>query len=172
MFRFAFRLVRLILVGAFGWMAFVVVAMRTKSPWMLGVVRHFNRSAMNKVAVQYAGTPGAYASIIKHRGRRSGTVYETPIVPFATADGYLVSLPYGPDTDWVKNVLAAGSAELVTDGATHAVDQPEVVDIATVTDEFPPNEQRTHRWFGVTSCLRLRRVESADRPKEDTPATS
>ena len=162
MFRFVTRLVRLLVLGFAGWLAFVVVAMRTKSPWMLGVIRQVNRSAMNKVAVQFAGTPGAYASIIRHRGRRSGTAYETPIVPVATADGFVVALPYGPDTDWVKNVLAAGSAELVTEGATHAVDQPEVVDIDVVGDAFPPNEQRTHRLFGVTSCLRLHRAESDD----------
>jgi deazaflavin-dependent oxidoreductase (nitroreductase family) len=170
MFRFVFRLVRLIVLGLVGWLVFLVVAMRTKSPWMLGVVRRFNRSAANKVVVQYAGTPGAYASIIRHRGRRSGASYETPIVPVATADGFVIALPYGPDTDWVKNLLAAGSAELVTEGATHAVDQPEVVDIDTAGDVFPSNEQRTHRWFGVTSCLRVRRVESGDELAE-TPAT-
>ena len=29
---------------------------------------------------------------------------------FATEDGYLFALTYGPDTDWVKNVLAAAVA--------------------------------------------------------------
>ena len=158
--RGLFRLVRLVVLAVVGWLAFVLVAMRTKSPWMLAAVRRFNRSAMNKVTVQYAGTPGAYASIIRHRGRRSGAVYETPIVPFGTADGYVIALPYGPETDWVRNVLAAGSADLLTEGATQAVDQPEVIDVSTVTDVFPPNEQRTHRIFGVTSCLRVRRVAS------------
>jgi len=35
-----------------------------------------------------AGTPGAYAGAITHVGRRSGRVYETPVGPFATDDGF------------------------------------------------------------------------------------
>ena len=31
---------------------------------------------------------------------------------FATEEGYILALTYGPDTDWVKNVLAAGGCGL------------------------------------------------------------
>jgi hypothetical protein len=83
-------------------------------------------------------------------------------VVFATDGGFLISLPYGSDTDWLKNVLVRGSAVLVTDGRTCTVDRPEVVATNDVRDEFPPKEQRTHRWFGVDQCLRLRLVEADD----------
>ena len=49
-----------------------------------------------------------------HRGRRSGRSYRTPVNIFATPDGYVIALPYGPGSDWVRNVLAAGEADLVT----------------------------------------------------------
>jgi hypothetical protein len=148
--------VALVLFGGFG---FIVVAMRTKSPGMLGVVRRFNRGFTNKLQVRMAGRPGAYAALIRHRGRTSGKAYETPIVPFVTEGGFLVSLPYGTKTDWVQNVLASGSAELVTDGRTCTVDRPEVLAVDEVNDEFPAKEQRTHRRFRVTECLRLQLVE-------------
>ena len=106
------------------------------------------------------GRSGAYASLIRHRGRTSGQVYETPVVPFATDGGFLISLPYGTNTDWLKNVLASDSAELVTDGRTCAVDRPEVLATNDVRDQFPPKEQRTQRRFRVAECLRLRLVES------------
>jgi hypothetical protein len=80
-------------VLALGWMAFVVVAMRTKSPRLLGAVRRFNREFTNKLQRRSAGAPEAYASLIRHRGRRSGRVYETPIVPFVRDDEFLVPLP-------------------------------------------------------------------------------
>jgi hypothetical protein len=112
------------------------------------------------LSARSAGKPGAYASVIRHRGRVSGRFYETPVVPFATDDGFLIALPYGPNTDWLKNVLASGSAVLVTDGRTYTVDRPEVIATGAVTDLFPPREQRTHRWFGVDQCLRVGRVET------------
>lgn len=62
----------------------------------------------------------------------------------------------------MKNVVASGSAELVTDGRTCRVDHPQVLATADVKDEFPAKEQRTHRWFAVTECLRLRLVDADD----------
>jgi deazaflavin-dependent oxidoreductase (nitroreductase family) len=151
----AFAGVALLLSTAFG---FLVVAMRTKSPRMLGVVRRFNRGFTNKLQMRTAGTPGAWASVMRHRGRRSGTLYETPVVPFESGDGYLIALPYGPSADWVKNVMAAGSAELVCGGVTIAVDSPEVVPADAISALLPVGEQRTQRLFGVDQCLRVRRA--------------
>jgi deazaflavin-dependent oxidoreductase (nitroreductase family) len=54
--------------------------------------------------------------VIVHRGRRSGRCYQTPVNVFSAGDGYVIALTYGPDTDWVKNVLAAGGCELRTRG--------------------------------------------------------
>lgn len=141
---------------AFGGLIFV--AIWTKSPPLLDAVRWFNRAFTNKLQGRFAGKPGAYASMIRHQGRRSGRSYETPIVPFATDDGFVVSLPYGPTADWVENVLASGSAVLVHDGRTLTVDRPEVVRVAQVQALFPPSEQRTHRLFRIDHCLRLRHV--------------
>jgi hypothetical protein len=160
MVRRALLLLGAVLIG--GIVAFaglIVVAIRTKSPPLLSAVRRFNRAFPNKLQRRSAGQPGAYASVIRHRGRRSGRPYETPIVPFVTDDGFVVSLPYGPTADWVENVLALGSAELVHEGRTVPVDRPEVVPVALVEDLFPPSEQRTHRLFRVEHCLRLRHVQ-------------
>ena len=147
---------------AAGWMAFVVVAMRTQSSSLLGVVRRFNREFTNKLQMRSAGTPGAYASLIRHTGRTSGRAYETPVVPFATDDGFVIVLPYGPATDWLANVRARGSAELLTGGKTYEVDRPEIIGLETVQDVFPPSEQRTHRIFGARQAVRFRRVDHAD----------
>jgi deazaflavin-dependent oxidoreductase (nitroreductase family) len=156
MIRRVLILVGVLVGGVSASAVFLVVALRTKSPRLLGVVRRFNRTFMNRLQQSSAGKPGAYASVIRHRGRISGRPYETPIVPFATDDGFLVSLPYGPDTDWVRNVLAHGSAELVTDGRTQAVDRPEVIATDLAKDQFPPSELRTHRLLRIDRCLRLR----------------
>ena len=50
-------------------------------------------------------------AVIKHRGRKSGKEYQT-IVTAYRKDGLLaIGLAHGK-TDWVKNVLAAGEADI------------------------------------------------------------
>jgi deazaflavin-dependent oxidoreductase (nitroreductase family) len=109
-----------------------------------------------------AGAAGSSASVVRHRGRTTGHPYETPVQAVPTEDGYVVALPYGTQADWLKNVLAAGSATVVTGGQTHQVEHPEVVPMAEVVGYFSPGDQRTHRIFGVDECLRVQRAAQAD----------
>jgi deazaflavin-dependent oxidoreductase (nitroreductase family) len=135
------------------------VGMRTKSPLVLNTVRRFNRAFGNPHQMKTAGTPGAYASVIRHVGRKTGRPYETPVVAFATPDGFVVALPYGPGTDWTKNVLATGSATIVNEGETWLVDQAELVPAAVAFPHMPAKEQRDLRRFAIDQCLRVHRVE-------------
>lgn len=134
------------------------VGMRTRSPLVRNVVRRFNRAFGNPHQMKTAGTPGAYASVIRYVGRKTGRSYETPMVPFATEDGFVIALPYGSDTDWVRNVMASGSATIVHDGNTYWVDQPELVPTAMAAPYMPVKEQRELRRFAIDHCLRVRRV--------------
>jgi hypothetical protein len=145
----------------------VTLAMLTKSPPLLNAVRQFNRVVTNRLVRPLAGKPGAYASIIRHQGRTSGRWYETPIVPFPTDDGFVVTLPYGRGADWVENVLARGSAVLLHEGRTVTIDRPEVATVAQLRDLFPASEQRTHRRFRIEHGLHLHRVEAHDEPDGD-----
>lgn len=160
------RLMILMLLVVAGLAVTFVVGMRTKSPTVLNAVRRSNRRFMNPRQMESAGTPGAFASIIRHTGRRSGTEYETPIGAVASDDGFVVSLPYGSQADWLKNVLAAGSATLVHEGETYEVDQPQVVPIREAGIEFSTADERAHRLFAVEECLVLRRV-----PPDDTDSS-
>jgi deazaflavin-dependent oxidoreductase (nitroreductase family) len=159
MLRWVVRGLGAVVVVATGWLGFVFVAMRTGSPAMLGVVRRFNRDVVNKAMRRAAGRPGAPASLIRHEGRASGRTYETPVGSFATDDGFVISLPYGARTDWVANVLAKGSAVLVSEGHTYTVDRPAVLSTAEKRGDFPAGEQRIHQLFGVEYCLSVRRVD-------------
>lgn len=139
-----------------------MVGMRTKSPVVQHAVRRFNRAFTNPRAMKKAGTPGAYASIVRHVGRTTGRPYETPIGTFATDDGFVISLPYGSDTDWLRNVFASGSARIVDEGNTYLVDRPELVPTAVAARYLPAKEQRNLRLFAVDQCLQVRRVEPED----------
>lgn len=135
-------------------------AMRTKSPTVQGAIRRMNRRFVNP-RQRDAGQPGAYASLVRHVGRVTGTAYETPVVAVPTDDGFVIVLPYGPGADWCQNVLAAGSATIVHDGGTHEVTGPELLPIATADALISARDRRTHRLFGVRQCLRLHHVHSA-----------
>jgi len=161
MLRRAACLVGLLILSGAAYAAFVVFGMRTKSPKVLRTVRRVNRRFFNPMQMKSAGQPGAYASIIRHRGRTSGRLHETPVGAEATDDGFVIALPYGTTTDWLKNLLASGTATIVNEGGTYEVDRPEVTPLAAEIDWFPSADQQNLRRFAVDQCVRVRRVDAA-----------
>lgn len=71
-----------------------------------------NRTVFNRFLRPTLGRLPGFG-VIHHRGRRSGRSYQTPVKVFRRGHDYVITLPYGPSADWVKNVLAAGGCELV-----------------------------------------------------------
>jgi deazaflavin-dependent oxidoreductase (nitroreductase family) len=138
----------------------LVLGMRAKSPPVLNPMRRVIRDHINPKQLESAGKPGAYASVIRHTGRRSGKTYETPVGAEATGDGFVIGLVYGTETDWLKNVLASGSAVVVNDGQTYQVGQPEVISLQAAGDAFSASDQRSMQFVGVSECLRVRKVGS------------
>lgn len=149
------RVVAIVTIAPVLAVAGLVLGIRTKYPPVVDLVRRFARDTGNPRVLKTAGTPGGPASIIEHTGRTSGRAFQTPVTPIRTEAGFVIALPYGPGTDWVKNILASGSATLVHEGRTYALEKPEVIPVAAVTDDFGPRERRFLRLFGVQECLRL-----------------
>lgn len=148
-----------------------IVGMRTKSRLVQGPIVWFSRRFMNPRQMRAAGRPGAYASIVRHRGRRTGQPYETPVGVVADGSSFLIALPYGSRAQWVRNVLAAGSATLVTEGETVAVERPQLVAMRDVVGHFPASDQRLFRILATTGCLRLQRRATAA-AHDTTPAVA
>lgn len=65
--------------------------------------------------------------VLTHVGRSSGETYRTPLDAHLVDSGYIFILMYGSDSDWVKNVLAAGSANLHIDGAEIELSSPRLI---------------------------------------------
>jgi deazaflavin-dependent oxidoreductase (nitroreductase family) len=131
----------------------IVLGVRFKIPFVVNTVRGLVRDHLNPRQLQSAGSPGSYAAVVRHVGRKSGKNYETPVVMVPYEGGLVVSLTYGRDTDWVRNLTAVGSATLVYEGETITVDQLRVVPIDTISHVFSSAERRAQRLFGVTDCL-------------------
>lgn len=135
-----------------------VLGMRAKTPLVLGPLIRLQRAIINPKQMRSAGTPGAYASVIRHRGRTSGRPYETPVGVVAADDGFLIALVYGSRTNWLQNVLASGSATIVHEGQTYEVDQPEIIPMQAVSARFAGGDQQGFRLLAVNQALRVRRV--------------
>jgi len=138
-----------------------VLGIRSENSTMRNAARRFHRGVGNPLQMRSAGTPGAYAAVIRHRGRTTGRTYETPVWAASTEDGFVIAIVYGPRTDWLENVLASGAADIVHEGHTYPVDRPEVVPMNGARAYFPAWAQRIHRRIRVDRCLRVRRVEVA-----------
>jgi deazaflavin-dependent oxidoreductase (nitroreductase family) len=69
-------------------------------------------------------------AVVHHRGRKSGRALAVPIAVIARPDVFVVNLPWGAGTNWVRNVLAAGGCVVRWKGVDHAVTAPEVIDAA------------------------------------------
>jgi deazaflavin-dependent oxidoreductase (nitroreductase family) len=110
------------------------------------------------LAMRSAGKEQSSTSVVRHVGRRSGRKYETPVAAVEHDNGFLIALPYGERTDWMKNVVANGEASVVNNGRTYRVDQPQVIPMAEATRYFGPKEQKLHRRFAVATCLRVHRT--------------
>ena len=73
---------------------------------------------------------------IEHRGRKSGKPYKTVVSAFRKGNTIAIALGHGK-TDWVKNVLAAGEADLhFTRKDVHLVN-PRIVPAGSGADGLP-----------------------------------
>jgi deazaflavin-dependent oxidoreductase (nitroreductase family) len=122
-------------------------------------VGRWNKAGLNRVTRHVAPwMPGL--GLVIHRGRRSGRQYQTPVNVFPAPDGYVLALTYGPDTDWVRNVLAAGGCELRTRGRTVRLVSPRLYH-----DEerrgIRPFERQVLRVLNVADFLSLKSARAA-----------
>jgi deazaflavin-dependent oxidoreductase (nitroreductase family) len=94
-------------------------------PLPKGLAR-FNRVVTNRVVGPFAARLPGFA-IVTHVGRRSGRKHSNPVNLFRRGDRYVIALTYGADSQWVRNVLAAGEVDVETRGRRIHLVEPEVV---------------------------------------------
>jgi len=111
-------------------------------------IARWNKVGLNRVTRRFAGRAPMFG-IVEHIGRKSGAVYQTPINVFRGDRQFVVALTYGPDAQWVRNVVAAGRCRLQTGGRWYDLDEPRLVHDPT----------RRHMPWLVRRILGLTRVE-------------
>jgi deazaflavin-dependent oxidoreductase (nitroreductase family) len=97
-------------------------------------------------------------AVLHHQGRRTGRDYAVPVAVRVSPDSFVIALPWGAETQWLRNVIAAGGCTIRWRGADHRTTEPQVIGIGDASEAFT----LIQRWFlgaaGVSTFLRLRRM--------------
>jgi deazaflavin-dependent oxidoreductase (nitroreductase family) len=109
-----------------------ILLIRFRNRWVAG----FNLVVTNRITSRFAARLPGFG-ILTHAGRKSGKLYRTPVNIFRVPEGFLIALTYGRDSEWVKNVLAAGGSQLKTQGVRYQLVAPTIVR-DTTRRRFPP----------------------------------
>ena len=109
-----------------------------------------NKRTFNKMEIKRGNSP-----VLNHVGRASGKAYETPLDAHAVDGGYFFIANYGRDSDWVKNILAAGTARLRVDGDEVALVSPRMIPKDEALQQMAAQTKWPPDRMNITECLRM-----------------
>ena len=123
--------------------------MRFRKRWLAKI----NVAFTNRITGLFAGwLPGF--GILTHVGRKSGKVYRNPVNVFRASEIFIIALTYSSQSEWVKNVLAAGGCELKTRGKKYQLSAPKIVHDPT-RGRFPIPVRVVLRIVGADEYMEL-----------------
>jgi deazaflavin-dependent oxidoreductase (nitroreductase family) len=97
-------------------------------------------------------------AVIHHSGRSTGLPYRTPVYVFTHEQNFFVALTYGPDADWVQNVLGGGGS-CETGGSTRTMSGAIVVGRSEAWPHLPRLVKILLRAVRVSDFLRFQLEE-------------
>jgi deazaflavin-dependent oxidoreductase (nitroreductase family) len=105
------------------------------------------------------------AAQISHVGRRSGRDYVTSVGARVSGDVAIIPLTFGNQSDWSKNIRAAGGCTMRVNGQDYRATEPKFLDRESaapmLASVFSPLVRASFRMLGIKQYLRLR-VVAAD----------
>ena len=93
--------------------------------------------------------------VLIHIGRTSGGTYETPLDAHRVDGGYIFICNYGSRSDWVKNIVASGTATLRIDGEEIDLVAPRLITAEEAIGQLPAGTKTPPRSMNVTEFLRM-----------------
>jgi deazaflavin-dependent oxidoreductase (nitroreductase family) len=115
---------------------------------------------LNPVMMKLAGRRHAMiAAQVRHVGRKSGRRYVTPVGAARVGGTFVIPLTFGNQSDWSRNVRAAGRCSVRLGGVDYQVSRPELADRAEaapiVRAAFNPVMRAGFRMLGIRQFLLL-----------------
>ena len=135
---------------------------------LLPLLRPLMKGVINPRTLRAVARGESSYAVVHHVGRRSGSTYQTPVEAYRTAEGALILLPYGPVTDWCRNVVAAGQCTVTLAGEDLSLSAPEVVPASDAEARVPADVARRWHRQGMAHYLWLKTLPPTE--FEDEPA--
>ncbi|WP_250005378.1 hypothetical protein [Actinoplanes sp. M2I2] len=99
-------------------------------------------------------------AVVHHRGRVTGRALAVPVTVVTTPAGFIINLPWGAGTNWVRNVVAAGGCTIRWKGADHRMADPVIVGEAAARPYYSrPAWAVARRLFPADAWLLLSRPD-------------
>ena len=128
------------------------------------VLSRYTRGPVNTLALHFVGH-AAFADL-EHVGRKSGLVRHTPVRAFRGHGRVVIGLNFGRESDWLKNVQAAGKCRMRLGDQQLELGAPRVIPVKQGMEGMP--------WiFGVALKYAVRTADCVELPiVSSTPVDS
>lgn len=114
---------------------------------------------LNRFVTQIAGRRYVPLYVLlRHRGRRSGRAYATPVVGIRVPGGFAIPMAFGEGADWYRNIVAQGGATIRRQGTEHQLADPAAIDPDSASSPFPGWQKPVFRALGIRRFLFLKGI--------------
>ena len=134
-----------------------------KQPRFGGILWRFSRRTSGWASPLAGRRWNPIFALVLHRGRRSGRAYQTPVAARRVADGFIISLAFGAQVDWHRNLQAAGGGVIRWRGRDYEVGGPEMIDADEALPAFDPVQRLFMRLGGIDGYIRVRDAAAVTR---------
>jgi deazaflavin-dependent oxidoreductase (nitroreductase family) len=80
------------------------------------------KNTLNRATARAARSGHGPFSLVRHSGRKTGKTYETPLLLATYGNDFIAELTYGPQVQWYRNVVAAGTCTVLVKGVEYPID--------------------------------------------------
>ena len=143
--------------------ALMMWAFKSRNPRVIGWLTWYHKHVTNPVWVRFFAGRSANSALLHHVGRKSGKAFVTPLTAHKSEDTIIIPMPYGTETDWLRNLQAASQGVVELDNRSYSVDEPEVVPVDEVMPLLSPMVARIVQLHETEKALRLHVAGLAER---------
>jgi len=132
----------------------------TRPSWFVRFAMGPMTKVLNPAMRRLAGRPHfQMAALVRHTGRRSGRQYVTPVGAQLTGNTVVIPLTFGTESDWSRNVRAAGGCSIRLGGTDYDAVAPEVLSAGearpVVRSAYTAWQRGMFRMLGIKQFLLL-----------------
>ena len=99
-------------------------------------------------------------AVVEHRGRKSGRLYRAPVAARRVDGGFVISVAFGAQVDWHKNLVAARGGAIRWKGTEYPVGAPRHIGLEEGISTFNPVQRFFLRIGRVNGYIRVDDVKA------------